>query len=40
MCFFSLQGILKVGAVNMDDHSSVGGPYGIRGFPTIKVFGQ
>lgn len=23
----------------MDKHQSVGGPYGIRGFPTIKVFG-
>ena len=31
---------MKVGAVNMDVHSSVGGPYNVRGFPTIKVFGS
>ena len=23
----------------MDMHASVGGPYGIQGFPTIKMFG-
>merc|ERR1712135_264928 len=34
-----LKGIADVGAVDMDKHQSVGGPYGIRGFPTIKVFG-
>lgn len=34
-----LKGIANVGAVDMDQHQSVGGPYGIRGFPTIKVFG-
>jgi len=33
-----LQGIVKVGAVNMDEHSSVGQPYNVRGFPTIKIF--
>lgn len=32
-----VQGVVKVGAVDMDVHQSVGGPYGIRGFPTIKV---
>lgn len=34
-----LKGIVKVGAVDMDVHGSVGGPYNVRGFPTIKVFG-
>ena len=29
---------MKVGAVNMDEHSSVGQPYNVRGFPTIKIF--
>ena len=24
----------------MDQHQSVGGPYGIKGFPTIKIFGS
>ncbi|WAR17576.1 PDIA6-like protein [Mya arenaria] len=28
-----------VGAVNADDHQSLGGQYGVKGFPTIKVFG-
>lgn len=35
----ALKGIVKVGAVDMDVHQSVGGPYNIRGFPTIKIFG-
>lgn len=35
----ALKGIIKVGAVDMDVHSSVGGPYNVRGFPTIKIFG-
>lgn len=30
---------MKVGAVNADDHSSIGGQYGVKGFPTIKIFG-
>jgi thiol-disulfide isomerase/thioredoxin len=29
----ALNGVVKVGAVNMDEHQSVGGPYGIQGFP-------
>lgn len=33
------QGIVKVGAVNADEHKSLGGRYGIQGFPTIKIFG-
>lgn len=33
------QGVVKVGAVDADQHKSLGGQYGVRGFPTIKVFG-
>lgn len=36
----ALQGIVKIGAVDMTQHESLGSPYGIRGFPTIKVFGS
>lgn len=36
---WNLQGIVKVGAVDADQHKSLGGQYGVRGFPTIKVFG-
>ena len=35
----ALKGVVKVGAVNADDHKSLGGQFGVRGFPTIKVFG-
>lgn len=35
----NLQGIVKVGAVDADQHKSLGGQYGVRGFPTIKIFG-
>uniref|UniRef100_A0A915JGP5 Protein disulfide-isomerase A6 homolog n=1 Tax=Romanomermis culicivorax TaxID=13658 RepID=A0A915JGP5_ROMCU len=35
----ALKGIVNVGAVNMDEHQSVGAPYNVRGFPTIKIFG-
>ncbi|XP_064113046.1 protein disulfide-isomerase A6 homolog [Macrobrachium nipponense] len=35
----ALKGVVKVGAVNADDHRSLGGQYGVRGFPTIKIFG-
>ena len=31
--------MVKVGAVNADEHKSLGGKYNIRGFPTIKIFG-
>lgn len=30
---------MKVGAVNADEHKDIGGRYGVRGFPTIKIFG-
>lgn len=35
----ALKGLVKVGAVDMTQHQSVGGPYNVRGFPTIKIFG-
>jgi len=34
----ALKGIVNVGAVDMDADQSVGSPYNIRGFPTIKIF--
>ena len=30
----------QIGAVNADDHKSLGGQYQVQGFPTIKIFGQ
>lgn len=33
------QGVVKLGAVDADQHKSLGGQYGVRGFPTIKIFG-
>ncbi|XP_077147547.1 protein disulfide-isomerase A6 isoform X1 [Ranitomeya variabilis] len=35
----ALKGIVKVGAVDCDQHKALGGQYEIRGFPTIKIFG-
>lgn len=35
----ALKGLVKVGAVDMTQHQSVGGPYNVQGFPTIKIFG-
>ncbi|KRX24910.1 Protein disulfide-isomerase A6 [Trichinella nelsoni] len=35
----ALKGIVNVGGVNMDQHANVGAPYGISGFPTVKIFG-
>ena len=34
----SLEGVAKVGAVDMTKHESFGAQYGIKGFPTIKLF--
>jgi len=34
----ALKGVVKVGAVNADEHQTLGGQYGIKGFPTIKIF--
>ena len=36
----ALKGIVKVGAVDMTTDQSVGAPYGIQGFPTIKLFSK
>lgn len=36
----ALKGVAKVGAINADDHKSVAGRYGVRGFPTIKIVYQ
>ncbi|RZC42809.1 protein disulfide-isomerase A6 [Asbolus verrucosus] len=36
----ALKGVVKVGAVNADEHKEIGGHYGVRGFPTIKIFGS
>lgn len=35
----ALKDVVKVGAVDADKHQSLGGQYGVRGFPTIKIFG-
>eukprot|EP00882_Tetradesmus_deserticola_P021966 GHRQ01023825.1.p1 GENE.GHRQ01023825.1~~GHRQ01023825.1.p1 ORF type:complete len:259 (-),score=75.64 GHRQ01023825.1:10-786(-) len=34
----ALRGIVNVAAVDCDEHKSVAGDHGIRGFPTIKFF--
>ena len=36
----ALEGFVKVGAVDMTTDESVGEPYSISGFPTIKFFGD
>ena len=35
----ALDGIVKLGAVDADQHRDLGGRYQVQGFPTIKVFG-
>lgn len=35
----ALKGIVKLGAVDCDQHKDLGSQYGIRGFPSIKIFG-
>lgn len=35
----AMKGIVKIGAVDMTVHQSIGSPYNIKGFPTIKLFG-
>lgn len=32
--------MVRLGAVNADEHRSLGGQYGVKGFPTIKIFGS
>merc|ERR1711937_658750 len=34
-----LDGVFNVGAVDADKHRSLGGQFGVQGFPTIKIFG-
>lgn len=38
--FIFSQDVVKVGAVDADKHQSLGGQYGVQGFPTIKIFGS
>ncbi|XP_055855238.1 protein disulfide-isomerase A6 homolog [Episyrphus balteatus] len=35
----AVKGVIKVGSVNADEHNSLGGRFGVKGFPTIKIFG-
>jgi protein disulfide-isomerase A6 len=35
-----LNGIVRVGAVNMDEERKAGEPYNIQGYPTIKFFAK
>ncbi|XP_054156568.1 protein disulfide-isomerase A6 homolog [Oppia nitens] len=35
----ALKGVVKVGSVDADQHQSLGSRFGVRGFPTIKIFG-
>jgi len=35
----ALKGVVKVAAVDCDEHKALAGQFGVRGFPTIKVFG-
>ena len=35
----ALKGVVNVGAVDADNHKQLAGQYGIKGFPTIKIFG-
>ena len=34
-----LKGVVRLGAVNMDQHKQWGQKYGVTGFPTLKFFG-
>lgn len=33
-----MKGVVKVGAVDCDEHKDIAGKYGVTGFPTIKIF--
>jgi len=35
-----LKGIVRVGAIDLDEHKGFGSQYGVKGFPTIKIFGH
>jgi len=34
----ALKGLAKVGGVDMDKNQALGAPYGVKGFPTFKIF--
>lgn len=34
----ALKGVVKVGAVDCDEHKDLAGKFGVSGFPTIKIF--
>ncbi|RWS13471.1 Protein disulfide-isomerase A6-like protein [Dinothrombium tinctorium] len=34
----ALKGAIKVGAVDADQHKALGSRYGVKGFPTVKIF--
>lgn len=36
----ALKGVVKLGAVDADAHRELGARFGVKGFPTIKVFGR
>jgi len=36
----ALKGIVNIAAVDADQHKSLGGQFEVRGFPTIKLFGE
>ncbi|SPP79392.1 protein disulfide-isomerase A6 homolog [Drosophila guanche] len=36
----ALKGVVKVGSVNADSDNTLSGQFGVRGFPTIKIFGS
>ena len=35
----ALKGVVRVGAIDVDSEKSIGGQFGIQGFPSIKFFG-
>lgn len=35
----ALNPMIKLGAIDLDQHKDFGGRYGIQGFPTLKFFG-
>lgn len=36
----ALKGVVKMGSVDADAHRDIGGRFGVRGFPTIKIFAK
>jgi protein disulfide-isomerase A6 len=34
----ALKGVVKVGAIDCDQHKDLAGQFSVRGFPTIKIF--